>query len=76
MYYSGSLRVKAIVHPNIYSPSSFQHSSVKHERIYFEKCISLHTVEVNGQQNCLVTCILENSFFSILQKKGNHKWGE
>ncbi len=78
----GSSRIvnlKRILHTKMKIMSSFAPSchdlydwyySVEHRR-EMSKCF-VHTMDVNDNQNCLVTNILQNIFFCILQKKESH----
>jgi len=69
----------SFTHPNVV-PNLYEClSSVKHKRRYFEECsikqlmvpIVFHIMDVNGYVNCLVTKILQNIPFLIIQVWNN-----
>ncbi len=62
--------LKLIVHPKMKLLSS-----VEHKIKYFEKCLSVfcpYTMEVNGNQNCLVSNILQRISCYVPQKIESH----
>ncbi len=63
------MKIMSSFAPSCYDLYDWYYSE-EHRR-EMSKCF-VHTMDVNDNQNCLVTNILQNIFFCILQKKESH----